>query len=158
MFPPINSFNNEVGGTSFRASSGAGSIKSEKISGQKCEQESVSGSVNSELSFADFTVKTTSGSVYTGAHNEIRECRLSSVSGECTLKLYDEKNLTANVSSVSGNVNLTVGAAGVNSKGNHIFGTGKAKVSTASGAIWLRWFPPNSSNGPSQGFAHLSHR
>lgn len=115
----------------------SGSIKSEKISGQRCEQESVSGSVNSELCFNDFSVKTTSGSVYVGAHNEIRECRMSSVSGACMLKLYDEKNLTANVSSVSGGVNLTMGAASVNGKGNHVFGTGKAKVNmnTVSGSI-----------------------
>lgn len=115
----------------------SGSIRSEKISGQRCEQESVSGSVNTELSFVDFQIKTTSGMADVGAHNEINECRLSSVSGSCMLKLYDEVNLTAHVSTVSGGVNLKVGAAQVGEKGNHIFGTGKAQVyiNTVSGSI-----------------------
>lgn len=126
-----------VNAENLKAKNVSGSIKSELISGQSCEQETVSGSITSEFSFPSFKTKTTSGTVYVGIHNEINEGSVSCISGSCHMKLYDEENLTADVSSTSGHIGIDMGSGHVTGKGTHTFGNGKAKISvrTVSGSI-----------------------
>lgn len=113
----------------------SGNFKGEKIKCAAYSGDSVSGQIYFEGETQDFDCDTTSGGIYLNSSTKVNAINCDTVSGDTTVFLPKDSEFTAELSSVSGNLQCSF--PGVNSGDEIKVGSGSARYSfdSVSGGV-----------------------
>ncbi len=116
----------------------SGDIKGSSIQTDLLNVEVVSGSVHMEGVFEKAELEAVSGDLMLGCDSFVSEVNAETVSGDITLYIPEDNGFSAELDSVSGDLNTEFA---VNGKGDtKVYGNGSAEFDfeTVSGDVWIR--------------------
>lgn len=116
----------------------SGDIKGSGIQADILNIEVVSGSTNMEGVFEKADLEAVSGDLKLGSDSLLEEVNAETVSGDITLYVSEDNGFTAELDSVSGDLNTEFSVSG---KGDtKVYGDGKAEFDfeTVSGDVWIK--------------------
>jgi len=116
----------------------SGDIKGNLMQADELNAETVSGSVDLEGSFRKADLEAVSGNLELGCDSVIEEVNAETVSGDITLYIPEKKGFSAELDSVSGDLNTDFSVT--SKKDKVIYGDRGAEFDfeTVSGDVWIR--------------------
>lgn len=116
----------------------SGDISGSGIQADELYAETVSGSLDMEGVFEKADIEAVSGDIKLGCDNFIKEVYAETVSGNITLYIPEENGFTAELDSVSGDLNTEFSVSGKKDKIVYENGSAEFDFETVSGDVWIR--------------------